>query len=64
MLGEWIEYRMHGLEGNAEYQKGADKRIGWFGHTERMENDRIAKLVYVRECVGSRFSRSTAKKVD
>ena len=38
--------------------KGVNKRIGegvlWlFGHVERMENDRIDKKVYVRECVGS-----------
>ena len=39
--------------------KGAEKRIDegvlrWFGHLERMEKDRIAKSVYVRECAGSR----------
>ena len=28
--------------------------LGWFGHVERMENDRIAKRVYVGECAGSR----------
>ena len=38
--------------------KGVDKRIDegvlwWFGHMERMANDRIAKRVYVGECVGS-----------
>ena len=38
--------------------KGVDERIGkgilrWFGHVERMENDRIAKKVYVEECAGS-----------
>ena len=26
----------------------------WFGHVMRMENDRIAKRVYVGECAGSR----------
>ena len=25
----------------------------WFGHVERMENDRIAKRAYVDECAGS-----------
>ena len=25
----------------------------WFDHVERMENDRIAKIVYVGECAGS-----------
>ena len=39
--------------------KGVDKRIDegifrWFGHVEKMENDRIAKRVYVGECAGSR----------
>ena len=40
-------------------KNGLDKRIDecvlrWFGHGERMERDRIAKRVYVRECAGSR----------
>ena len=39
--------------------KGVDERIGkgvlqWLGHVERMENDRIAKRVYVGECAGNR----------
>ena len=25
----------------------------WFGHIERMKNDKIAKRVYVEECEGS-----------
>ena len=29
--------------------------LRWFGYIERMANDRIAKRVYVRECVGSRL---------
>ena len=38
--------------------KGVDQRIEegvlrWFGYVERMENDRIAKVVYAGECVGS-----------
>ena len=28
--------------------------LRWFGHMERMENERIAKRVYVGECAGSR----------
>ena len=41
---------LHGVK------KGVDERIDkvllwWFGHVERMENDRIAKRVYVGECV-------------
>ena len=27
---------------------------GWFSHVERMENDKIAKMVYVKECADSR----------
>ena len=39
--------------------KGVDERIDegvlrWIGHVERMENDRIAKRVYVGERAGSR----------
>ena len=39
--------------------KGVDERIDkgvlrWLGHVEKMEIDRIAKRVYVRECAGSR----------
>ena len=39
-------------------KKGVDERIDdgilwWFSHLERMENDRIAKRVYVRKCAGS-----------
>ena len=28
--------------------------LRWFNHVERMENNRISKMVYVRECAGSR----------
>ena len=39
--------------------KWVDERIDegvlrWFGHVERIENDRFAKRVYVAECGGSR----------
>ena len=27
--------------------------LWWFGHVERMENARIAKRVYIRDCAGS-----------
>ena len=30
-----------------------DGVLRWFGHVERMENDRIAKRVYIGECAGS-----------
>ena len=38
--------------------KGVDERIEkgalrWFGHVEKIENDRIAKSVYVGKCAGS-----------
>ena len=41
-----------------EMTKGVDEKIDvgvlrWFGHVERMKNDRIAKRVYVGECAGS-----------
>ena len=37
----------------------ADERIEegvlcWFSHVEGMENNKIARRVYVRECAGSR----------
>ena len=40
-------------------RKGLDERIDegvfrWFSHVERMEIDRIAKRVYLGECVGNR----------
>ena len=39
-------------------KKGVDERIDkgvfrWFNHVERMENDKIAKRVYIRKCAGS-----------
>ena len=42
-----------------EVAKGVDERIDegvlrWFGHVERMQNNRIAKRVYVGESAGSR----------
>ena len=30
-----------------------EKILGWFGYSERMKNDRIAKRVYVGNCVGN-----------
>ena len=38
--------------------KGIDERVDkfflhWFGHVKRMENDRIAKRLYVGECADS-----------
>ena len=39
-------------------KKGLDERIDqgvlqWFGHVERTESDRIAKILYVGDCAGS-----------
>ena len=39
------------------FAKGVNEKISegvlqWFGHAERMENDRIAKRIYVGECAG------------
>ena len=38
--------------------KGVDENfdegvLQWFGHIKRIENDRIAKRIYVGECAGS-----------
>ena len=38
--------------------KGVDEKIDegvlrWFGHMERMETDRVAKMVYLGDCTGS-----------
>ena len=48
-------------------RKGLDKRIyegvlRWFGHVKRMERDRTVKIVYVRECAGSRSVGRPRKK--
>ena len=46
---------MHGLE-LCVVAEGVDESVlRWVGHIERMENDRIAKRVYVGGCVGSRL---------
>ena len=29
--------------------------LEWFGHIERVENDRIAKREYMGECLGNRL---------
>ena len=47
--------------------EGVEARIDegvllWFGHAERMKNDRIAKRVYIRECAGSRSVGRLRKK--
>ena len=50
MLGEWIEYRMYGLE-LCGVAKGVNESVlRWFGHIERLKNDMINKRVYVVEC--------------
>ena len=41
--------------------KGLDEKIDegvlrWFGHVERIENNRIAKRVYVGQCICSRIN--------
>ena len=47
--------------------KGVDEKINegvlrWFGHMERMDNNRIAKRVYVEEYAGSRSVGSPRKR--
>ena len=51
---------MNGLENCAWWRNRGmkDRResvFRWFGHIERMENDRIVKRVYVGECVDNRL---------
>ena len=36
--------------------------LHWFGHIERIENDRIAKNVHVWECGGSQSMRRPRKR--
>ena len=48
-------------------KKGLDERIDqgvlqWFGHVERTESDRIAKIVYVGDCAGSSSLRRPRKR--
>ena len=46
-----------------EVNKRIDESIlRWFAHIERMEEDRIAKWVYMGECVGSRLVCGPRKK--
>ena len=50
---------MHKLNQLRGLTKGVDEKIDegvlrWFSHVERVENDRIAKWVYVGECPISR----------
>ena len=52
VLNAWIR-QLSGV------MKGVDEKINkdvlrWFGTVERIENNRIAKRVYVGECAGSR----------
>ena len=36
--------------------------LRWFGHIERMENDRSAKIVYMGECVGIHLVGQSRKR--
>ena len=51
-------------------EDGYRERIGecvllWFGHVERMENDRITKRVHVGECAGIQsFGRPQKRWID
>ena len=36
--------------------------LHWFGHVEKMENDRIAKRIYVGEYAGSRSVGRSKKR--
>ena len=51
-MGKFLNARIRQLCG---VTKCVDEKIDegvlrWFGHVERMESDRIAKSVYVKEC--------------
>ena len=37
------------------YERIDESILRWFGHIERMENNRIAKMVCVGECMGRRL---------
>ena len=48
-------------------KKGLDETIDegvlrWFSHVERMERNKIAKRVYIRECEGSRLVGKPRKR--
>ena len=54
VLGRWIALNVT-IRKLCGVMMGVDERIDegflqWFGHVERMENDRIGKRVYVGEC--------------
>ena len=45
-----LEIQSYGTWINKSINEGI---LQWFGHVERMENDTIAKKVYVEVCIGS-----------
>ena len=68
-----LDIRRMDIVQNARIRKlcGVTKRLDetidegvllWFGHVERMENDRIVKRVYVGKCAGSRSVGITRKR--
>ena len=63
-MDKFLDARVRQMFGGT---KGVDKNIDkgvfrCFDHGERMENNRIAKRIYVRECAGSRSAGRPRKR--
>ena len=69
LLGVRIMGRVSNVQirGMCGVTKEVDERIGqsvlrWFGHIERMGDDRITKRVYVEQCMSSRLVSRPLKR--
>ena len=58
VVGEWIvpNKRIRDLSGVTKRmnEKIDGSLLRWFGHIERMGNNRIAERIYLDECIGGR----------
>ena len=54
-----FEINESGRRGKEKIDEGV---LRWFGHVEKMENDRIAKMINVGECAGSRSMSMSRKR--
>ena len=60
VLNAWIRELCRVKKGQDE--KNDEGMLWWFGHVEKMENDRIPKRIYVEECAGNHSLGGLQKK--